>query len=344
VADTVNPFKPQMLTDLLVGSTDVEWVLEPFIPPQGSALLAGHSGSGKTWLGLDIALAVATGDPWLGRFSVKQGTVLIVDEENSELLLRVRLHKLLKGRQIDPKDIPLYFLVNECVNLSPTLSGNKIEYDQSYRRLGATIADIQPRLVIFDSLTRVHRANENSANEIAQVFTGLKLFTKLGMSCLMIHHFRKSGASVSGDRIRGSADIRAFFDTTMLVNPSNGRCRIEHDKPRWSEKRDPFFVNFTNHDDDAFTITYGGEEGDPTGPGVKMQRTWDIIRRQFQNGHLVKRQELRDATRGVCSVRYLDETLKWATDEGWLNKGKDPEDKRQTVFRLTSTESLHPVQ
>lgn len=333
------PFSPKPLTALLNGSTEIEWVIDPFIPPRGSALLAGRSGSGKTWLGLDVALSVATGDPWLGRFPVKQGKVLIVDEENAELLLRVRLQKLLRGRQIDADDIPIYFLVSECVNLSPTTTKNGIVQSQSYRKLAATIAEKQPRLVIFDSLTRIHRANENAANEIAQVFSGIKMLTsKLGISTLMIHHFRKSGSSVSGHRIRGSADIRAFFDTTMLIDPTEGGCKVEHDKPRWSEQLDPFRVNFKNHDDDAFTITYGGEEGDLEERGIIWERTWNIIRQQFRDAEYVRRQTLRDMTQGVCSKRYLDDVLKWRIEQGYLQKDRDPDDARHVVYMLPEDE------
>jgi hypothetical protein len=130
----------------------------------------------------------------------------------------------------------------------------------------------------------------------------------------------------------------------MLVDPSNGRVRIEHDKPRWSERLDPFFVNFTNHDDGAFTITYGAEEGETEDTGIIMQRAWDIIKRQFKDADHVRRQALRDATKDVCSKRYLDDVLKRRVNEGYLRKDRDPEDARHVVYMLGENENPHTLQ
>src|ERR1019366_9098015 len=72
----------------------IEWLIEGILEPTGRLILSGAPGSGKTWLLESLAIAVASGSPWLGHFAVKQGTVLLVDQENSLAVVRRRLRSL----------------------------------------------------------------------------------------------------------------------------------------------------------------------------------------------------------------------------------------------------------
>ena len=83
--------------------------VDGLIPPGATVILAGDAGVGKTWLTLDLALAVASGTKWLDSIQCKQGTVLIVDEENSEPFLRKRLHSLINGKLLGG-GLPIHFL------------------------------------------------------------------------------------------------------------------------------------------------------------------------------------------------------------------------------------------
>jgi hypothetical protein len=312
------------LPDLLDGPTEVDWLVEPIIPPSASVLLAGSSGVGKTWLSLDMALSVATGKDWLGQFKVRQGPVLVVDEENSPLLLRVRLKMLLGARGIRGGDLPIRFLVGAGINLSPVKSkSGALTPTNSYKMLLTTVEKVKPSLVILDSLTRVHRANENNAGEVAAVFAGIKtLMRETGASTLSVHHFRKGGASKSrsGDRIRGSSDIRAFVDATLLVDEQEGGCVITHDKSRWSIPIKPFAVEFAS--DDGFSITYAGEvEAAEKGKTAK-QKAWAYIKDTLSDG-AKDRQDLIAGLDGACSVRTLEDVLSWGCEVGRLDKWKE---------------------
>ena len=321
-------YEPIKLTDLLDGPTEVTWIMEPFIPPTSTVLLAGRSGVGKTWLSLDIALSIVSGIPWLGQFPVQQGPVLIVDEENSELLLRIRLLQLLHSYALSPRDLPLYTLIGKMINLSPTkLAGG---FNESYDGLLKAIYQVEPVLVIFDSLTRCHRANENSANEMAAMFANVKhLIDETGTSCLFNHHFRKGGggSNRSGDRIRGSTDIRAFCDVTLLMDSNDNGVTVTHDKSRWSEPIPSFAVDFQS-DDDAFALSYAGEASKKED---KQQQAWEWLQEALDDGPLGRKQ-LIDQRKGVCSIRALDDTLKWRWENGFLEKEREG---HHVVYSLT---------
>jgi RecA-family ATPase len=213
-------FNIKPFNQFMIGPTEIEWLVQGIIPVFTAGIMAGDSGVGKTWLVLYLALCIAVGIPWFGQFDVKQGSVVLVDFENHEILLRNRLMYMLKPLELSAiQEIPLFFLVGEPINLSPANKhGEDFGISISLEKLMRSVQTIEPNLVIFDSLTRFHSSNENSSNEMSEVFNNVKLFMQeTNTACLFTHHTRKSNFGPKKDMIRGSTDIRAFFDYTFII-------------------------------------------------------------------------------------------------------------------------------
>ena len=62
------------------------------------------------------------------------------------------------------------------------------------------------KLVIFDSLIRLHDLPEGSADAMRQVNAALKDFTLAGITVVMLHHSNRNGG------VRGSSEIGAGYD------------------------------------------------------------------------------------------------------------------------------------
>lgn len=305
------------LAKLLDGPKTIDWLLDGIIPPKSAGLLAGDSGVGKTWITLDLALAVATGTDWLGQFPVKQGRVLIVDEENADILLRVRLDKLLNARGLNPANVPIRFLVGVGVNFAPVKDNKgRVITNAGYEKLLRTIKAYQPALVIFDSLTRCHTANENAAGEMAQVFANVKkLVNETNTSVLFTHHTRKGNGGDYGDRIRGSTDIRAFVDYTLFAESVSGSVLMTHDKSRWSTPVAPFTLSFDSTEDD-FSLAYNGASSK-----VNLRDIWEWMQRELAEGQLSRAELLKRAEdANLCKQRAMDKTLSWRVEHGFLVK------------------------
>ncbi|HEV2109535.1 MAG TPA: AAA family ATPase, partial [Thermomicrobiales bacterium] len=134
------------------------------IEEQSGAILAGPPSVGKTWLSLALARAVATGTRWLGHFPTNAGPVLMVDEESHLPGLQQRVRMLEAGDPLGT-DVPIHFAVGH---------GVRLDANPGVAHLDALIARYRPHLVILDSLTRVHGANENDAGQMADVFANAK--------------------------------------------------------------------------------------------------------------------------------------------------------------------------
>ena len=79
-------------------------VVERWIPCDEVTLLAGHGGSGKSFVALSLAIHVALGLPF-GDLAVTQGTVLFFSAEDPTRVLRQRVAKLCGALMIDPEDL-----------------------------------------------------------------------------------------------------------------------------------------------------------------------------------------------------------------------------------------------
>lgn len=71
----------------------IRWIVEDYLP-EGFSVLAGRQKLGKTWLAIDISLAVACGGVAMGSIDCEQGDVLYIDMENGERRIQRRIDAL----------------------------------------------------------------------------------------------------------------------------------------------------------------------------------------------------------------------------------------------------------
>ena len=65
------------------------WAI-PDLVPEGAAVVAGKPKSGKSWLALDWAVAVASGGRAMGNVQCEEGAVLLLALEGTERRLSAR--------------------------------------------------------------------------------------------------------------------------------------------------------------------------------------------------------------------------------------------------------------
>lgn len=111
-ADTAAP-ETTLLTGLRTGDwldaqdfPPLAWVV-PDLLPEGFSLLVGGPKIGKSWLSLDVALAVATGGCALGNLPVASRPVLLLALEDGDRRLQDRARELLAG---DPIPAALHYM------------------------------------------------------------------------------------------------------------------------------------------------------------------------------------------------------------------------------------------
>jgi RecA-family ATPase len=188
------------------------WLVEELWCAPAVGVIGGAPKCAKTWLGLDMALSVATGTPCLGRYAVPEpGPVLIYLAEDALRTVRERIEGMARHRGLDLDEVAIHVIT------APVL---RLDHDRDRTRLWETARRLRPRLLVLDPLVRLHGIDENHAGDVAELLAYIRSLQRdLGLSVLLVHHTRKNAADgvAAGQGLRGSGDIHAFGDSNLYL-------------------------------------------------------------------------------------------------------------------------------
>lgn len=294
------------LDDLLAQHfPEQEYIVDRLVPDSSLTILSGASGSFKTYILLEIAISVASGKPLFGKFNTHKSGVLIIDEENGERLMQKRLNQL--GATAE---LPIYF--------TPSMGFELTDENISNVPLSCKTYDI--KLLILDSLIRIHSADENSSREMAKVFKQLRKFSEQGIAVLVTQHNRKPGANGggAGNEMRGSTDIRAAIDSHIGVSRRNKvYLTFDQTKQRYDFELEPFKVK-ANVSSTEFTFEYLGAIKAETD---KSEVIWQTVQQLLKEHGQLSQSELLEklsATEAKTNEHTLRELLRQWQAEGLL--------------------------
>ncbi len=194
------------------------WLIEELWGDSSVGVIGGAPKCAKTWLGLDMALSVATGTPCLGKYAVpKSGPVLVYLAEDALPIVRERVAGMARHRGLDLAAVEVYVI---------TAATLRLDREPHRARLFETARRLRPRLLLLDPLVRLHGIDENHATEVAELLAYFRsLQRRLNLSVVLVHHTRKNaaGGAAAGQGLRGSSDIHAFGDSNLYLRRSGQR-------------------------------------------------------------------------------------------------------------------------
>ena len=186
------------------------WLLEGLWARSAIGLIGGAPKCCKTWLGLDMAVSVASGTPALGTFACQApGSALVYLAEDGLPQVRARIEGLClqRGRDIGSLDLQ--------VITAPLL---RLDLAADQERLARTIEALRPRVLLLDPLVRLHRLDENSAAEISGLLGYIRgLQRRFDLAVILVHHASKKQRSQPGQALRGSSDLHAIGDSNAYL-------------------------------------------------------------------------------------------------------------------------------
>ena len=182
----------------------------PGLVPEGATLLVSRPKLGKSWLVLDLCLAIAAERFTLGTLKPTSGDVLYLALEDGERRLQRRLTKLLPtfGNRWPPR----------------------LTFATDWRRASeGGIADIEewcqsvsrPTAVVIDTLQKLRAVQGNNQNGYAVDYEAVaslqKLAMKFGIAVIIVHHDRKMDADDPFDTISGMLGLTGAADTILVM-------------------------------------------------------------------------------------------------------------------------------
>lgn len=206
------PLSVVLAAELPRGSCGAHWLVETLWARAGVGVIGGAPKCCKSWLGLDLAISVASATPCLGRFAVEHpGPVLLHLAEDSSAVVRSRLEGLCLHRGLDLRTLPLHVI---------TAFSLRLDWASDQRRLADAVARLRPRLLLLDPFVRLHRLDENSAGDVSALLGYLRgLQREHDVAVAVVHHARKNGpgGAAAGQSLRGSGDFHAWGDSNLYL-------------------------------------------------------------------------------------------------------------------------------
>jgi hypothetical protein len=208
-----------------------EFLVEELLVAESIATILGTSKAAKTWVALELARAIVSGEPAFGRFSVPtRGPVIVILEESGEKALHRRLDALARGSGQKPEAFDrLFYGANLRVRL---------DEPRWRERLIAAADEIKPRAVFLDPLVRMKGLrSENDQLEMAIVLDTILEIRETTKTCVtFVHH-----TGHDGRHLRGTSDLEAFWESKVTVEKKDDGQRVvasEHREaeagPTWS--------------------------------------------------------------------------------------------------------------
>ena len=181
----------------------LEWDIKKILPSRSLATMYGESGSGKSFVGLDMAMKLASGEPWRGRKTKKSRVMYLVAEGGRGFKSRPLAYKQEFG--VDINDLDLFVMP-----ATPDIT-NK---DDVIHIINA-VKTWECNVLIVDTLAQVMAGHDECS--FSEMSITLKHCQKIIEHCdctvLLIHHSGKDKTKGS----RGHSVLKTNVDAEIEI-------------------------------------------------------------------------------------------------------------------------------
>lgn len=185
-----------------------DWLIEDLMFAEDVALIFGASGSGKSFLAVEMGASIARGVPFLGKATRKGAVLYQAGEGGRGLVKRLRAYR---QHHMFYQPAPFILLPSRV-----DLFGGDGDLDAFIAECRAWQAYLPDPLaaVFIDTLsTASPGANENASEDMSRLIKAGEAINKAtGAALIWVHH-----KNAAGDRERGHTSLRANSDAAMEV-------------------------------------------------------------------------------------------------------------------------------
>ncbi len=211
------------------------FIVEDFIP-EGTTVLSGAPKIGKSWAGLDIAIATATGREAFGKRVAKPGGVLYLALEDNPRRLAGRVKKVCSAH-VAPVNPFHGGALDDHYELDFSILPDKLDFwtdCETLERGGLDkieewrLAHPDARLAIIDTLQRFREATGRGNNQYEADYRALAQIQQYssasGLSFLILHHNRKAASEDPLEMVSGSFGVTGAVDSVLVLRRIRGRA------------------------------------------------------------------------------------------------------------------------
>ena len=220
------------------------WIEPEIIPRGGKVLLGGEAKIGKSFVLLNIARALATGESLFNYepFTIPQACrVLILEQEIGEKGFKSRVEKGLSDVVSEVLSNNLWY-----VSKRPWL---RFDDAEGFANIRALIEQVQPNVLFCDPLSKFHYWDENHSTDMAKFWNRMDTlvweYRHLDLAVVISHHYGKPLRDPRIDwdpldpyNFRGSSKVFDEADTLLTMHRTEQDIRLPWEawrlKVRWT--------------------------------------------------------------------------------------------------------------
>jgi hypothetical protein len=259
------------------------------------AWLYGAPGCGKSFMAIDIAGCIGTGEPWQGYGPAEQGPVLyLVAEGVTGVKQRVRawehsMRTAMTGVQFLPVAVQ---------------ASNATEWNA----LVQLAAELRPALVVVDTQARVTVGmEENSAKEMGEFVHRVEQLRKATAACVLVVHHTGRG----GEHMRGSIAMDGAATTMIKVEKGEDILQVECTKQKDAPEFDSFRLRLVSYEMSAvLSLIEGPLTVDSGHPAVRAMLTewWNTHETDFVSATTLIEQKIVTKATFYRTAKALEKT------------------------------------
>jgi len=238
------------------GDSEVKWLVNGIFAERGLGFIAGLGETRKSWILMDLAVEMAKGGGyWLGKFPVKDGKVMYIDQERPAVETRRRFKMLLNAKNLNKKDLKdtLHILCGTTINIT---------HETSFNALKRKIDHFKPDIILVDSFVTIHGKEENNRTEIQNVFEkAKKLRNEYGCGIVFLDHESKAILNPMNtrepnahDMLGSSAKVAAAEAVLTVRKDGTESSIVYHTKSTMGKTIEPFMVRLEDIGTDGISV------------------------------------------------------------------------------------------
>ncbi len=196
-------------------------------------VIYGQSGSTKSFVALEMAVRIASGQPWRGHRTLKGGVIYVAAE--GAVGMHNRVEALKRSYALGPQEALPFWLMPGVVHLTEEGQEDVATFIEA-----ATDEGINPSLVVIDTLSQsMAGADENGPKDMSMAIAlAQQIMSGLSCAVVIVHHSGKNEAMGA----RGHSSLRAATDTELEVKETaDSTYRIRASKQKEGETGTEWF-------------------------------------------------------------------------------------------------------
>jgi len=308
--------------DILTDTKPLKWIIKGIMPQDSLMMIHGPSGGGKSFVALDMAMAIATGKTeWCGH-KVHAGPIAYLAGEGHHGI-KLRLQAWARHHKTTQAD---FWLSDR---------GTDLNTPEGFREVVEALQQCpkSPSAIFIDTLHRFLAGDENSAQDAKTMIDACAELSRMfNCTIILVHH---TGVSEEAQhRARGSSAWRGALDAEMsVVPPKDGIIQLIQRKQKDAELAQDIYMRLER-------IEFGttDEDGDPIGSAVAVQVHASEIKPAMDDETTKAQSILIDVAKAHGSIVqdqvYVtnDGFTKWSKGQDW----QSDDQRKKKVQRIKS--------